>query len=450
MEEKTDIRAQVQKWREEREKRLLARVFRGRMNTYPPNSISAAVLGVKKPTNYNKNDVAENSDNENLSPIEPRKETTDDVFIAPKNKHSISDKRTTFCSTPNSKSKSSLSSSVDQMSAQLSAWASSKGKSLDSYRHLKCFISNIPPQTTCRTVLQSSSTSKKGPVSRYNFISSLNNTKGSNARNQNILNDITNHSTVQIINTIFETDETDNVVNDNDCKQVESKVSVDELLTSAPDSSSQSLLMPEPLIVNNSETLKTVTISALNELLSLIQSKYSWEACEDWLIAIRQRNPTVDSLPEYWECMAQLEETRGDLQLAVDSYERAVMRGAEVQHIDLCLDRMFEKLKELNINPKESEDISCNKVKRKKNNANLKDIFKSTVIKFALIQKKVKKFSSDVGVDAQSLNYVVTPVRRSTRYSSCRWGTPVKTAESTKLFLEDNSVQFKTNKALIL
>lgn len=35
----------------------------------------------------------------------------------------------------------------------------------------------------------------------------------------------------------------------------------------------------------------------------------------------------------YWECLAALEEARGDFNTAVDYYGRAIMRGAKVCHL---------------------------------------------------------------------------------------------------------------------
>lgn len=46
--------------------------------------------------------------------------------------------------------------------------------------------------------------------------------------------------------------------------------------------------------------------------------------------AIHSQNHTITEFVEYWECVAALEETRGDLKMAVDSYQRAIIRGAEV------------------------------------------------------------------------------------------------------------------------
>lgn len=46
--------------------------------------------------------------------------------------------------------------------------------------------------------------------------------------------------------------------------------------------------------------------------------------------ALHSRNRNIPEIVEYWECLAALEETRGDIKMAVDSYQRAIMRGAEV------------------------------------------------------------------------------------------------------------------------
>ncbi|XP_039286226.1 cytoskeleton-associated protein 2-like isoform X1 [Nilaparvata lugens] len=88
--------------------------------------------------------------------------------------------------------------------------------------------------------------------------------------------------------------------------------------------------LDETTIVLDSENLKETTVKALHELLTLIHTGYPWESCKEWLTALRSRNPDAESLPDFWECLAALEEKQGDMQMAVDSYQRALMRGAQV------------------------------------------------------------------------------------------------------------------------
>jgi hypothetical protein len=45
---------------------------------------------------------------------------------------------------------------------------------------------------------------------------------------------------------------------------------------------------------------------------------------------IRRFCPGIKEVPIYWECVAALEEAKGDLKSAVDCYQRAIIRGASV------------------------------------------------------------------------------------------------------------------------
>ncbi|XP_039286228.1 uncharacterized protein LOC120351818 isoform X3 [Nilaparvata lugens] len=137
------------------------------------------------------------------------------------------------------------------------------------------------------------------------------------------------------------------------------------------------------------------------------------------------------------------------MQMAVDSYQRALMRGAQVSHIDVCLDSLFEKMNALNL---ECQPYTPRQTDGKmKNGVDAKNIFKSTVIQFALMQQKVKTFSSESGVNLKNLDYIATPVRRSTRQSLFTSKTPQRCTSSLKnLMSEDQeNVQFKPNKALL-
>ncbi|PSN37029.1 hypothetical protein C0J52_17649 [Blattella germanica] len=113
----------------------------------------------------------------------------------------------------------------------------------------------------------------------------------------------------------------------------------------------------------------------LEDLLKVIHIGFPVEQCNHWLAAIRKSFPEVKEVPVYWECLAGLEETRGDLNL-----------------------------------------------------------------------------STDLGMSASTLNYVVTPVRRSTRASASRYSsTPGLLCVKSLNNLEPNirkSMVFKPNYAL--
>lgn len=70
----------------------------------------------------------------------------------------------------------------------------------------------------------------------------------------------------------------------------------------------------------------------LKELYRLIvELKYPNERCEEWLTAIKKRCPKCTQLPIYWECLAALNGSNGDMKSAIENYEKAIIKGAEVK-----------------------------------------------------------------------------------------------------------------------
>lgn len=57
---------------------------------------------------------------------------------------------------------------------------------------------------------------------------------------------------------------------------------------------------------------------------------YDHDECEAWLEILSKRCAKIKDFVEYWECLASLDEARGDYDMALDSYQRAIVRGAEV------------------------------------------------------------------------------------------------------------------------
>jgi hypothetical protein len=80
------------------------------------------------------------------------------------------------------------------------------------------------------------------------------------------------------------------------------------------------------------------------------------------------------------------------------------------------------------------------------------NIFKSSVIKFALQQNVLRRLSTNLGMVSQSLHYVVTPVCRSTRASLFQYRTsPRLQCVNSLKELEPNvqkSMVFQANHAL--
>ncbi|GLH05279.1 Uncharacterized protein GBIM_10918 [Gryllus bimaculatus] len=99
------------------------------------------------------------------------------------------------------------------------------------------------------------------------------------------------------------------------------------------------------------------------------------DALNDLRKLVHSTRPTVKEIPQYWECLAALEEARGDFSSAVDCYGRAIVKGADADDVDEHLDDLWEK----SINSSEGS--------------------------------------------FQNVNYIVTPVRRSSRKSTSRFRT---------------------------
>lgn len=55
--------------------------------------------------------------------------------------------------------------------------------------------------------------------------------------------------------------------------------------------------------------------------------------CDDWLRLIKEKYSKLLEEPEYWECKAAIEESRGDISSAVECYRTAIVHGAEVRNI---------------------------------------------------------------------------------------------------------------------
>ncbi|RZF32367.1 hypothetical protein LSTR_LSTR001831 [Laodelphax striatellus] len=314
------------------------------------------------------------------------------------------------------------------MSEKLSSWLKTKGKSVEGFAHLKCFLHH--KKGSAIPIRQPFKTSNSGPLR----ISVAPKPRPTNLP-------------AIVIETIKEEEENSRGDLTIDIENAELPCSP----TKEHDEAASADCNPadETTVVLDSANLKETTVKALHELLTLIHTGYPWESCKEWLTALRSRNPDAESLPDYWECLAALEEVQGDMQMAVDSYQRALMRGAEVSHIDTCLDSLFEKMNALNL---ECQPYTPRQVDgKKKTCVDAKNIFKSSVIQFALLQQKVKTFSSESGVGLNNLNYIATPVRRSTRQSLFTSKTPQRCTSSIKNLMseEKENVQFKPNKALL-
>ncbi|XP_017774936.1 PREDICTED: uncharacterized protein LOC108561488 [Nicrophorus vespilloides] len=165
----------------------------------------------------------------------------------------------------------------------------------------------------------------------------------------------------------------------------------------------------------NPSQLVSIAKDALGDLNQLIIDSYPLALCETWLGTIRQRYKEIEEEPQYWECRASIEQTRGNISSAVECFKTAIIKGAEVKTIDNSLDKLLEKFSLLNIDTNISDDEKYRSSAMK----DARNVFKSSIIQFAIQERKIKK---DQG---NAHEYIVTPVRRSARLSmSCAQRSP--------------------------
>ncbi|XP_047542582.1 uncharacterized protein LOC125075058 [Vanessa atalanta] len=175
-------------------------------------------------------------------------------------------------------------------------------------------------------------------------------------------------------------------------------------------------------------------LGALNDLTELLREGFDWEQCARWLRAIRDRFPSAPDSAPYWECRAALEERRGDLPASVQCWEQAIAKGTEQSVVEANLDQLLDKFMQLKISPSSGRRQVDPKL------VDVKNIFKSTIIRFAVQQAKLRQSN-------EPPKYTVTPVRRSSRLSSHWRQTPLRVC-TTIHQASELGADFKPNKAL--
>ncbi|KAJ8919855.1 hypothetical protein NQ315_006384 [Exocentrus adspersus] len=208
----------------------------------------------------------------------------------------------------------------------------------------------------------------------------------------------------------------------------------------------KSVYREEPVVLNGDNT-EAVAKAALEDLLKLIEEGYPIPQCEEWLELIHQKYKQLEEEPQYWECRAAIEQSRGNISQAVECYRTAIVQGAEVQSVDQSLDILLQKFSLLNISTNEVHNVKSIK-ERSRIVTDARNVFKSSIIQFAIQERKLKKNRK---VDDQK-KLVATPVRRSTRLSrSAYTSTPgVKICSSLQELdaLDRELLDFQKNKAL--
>nr|CAD7443839.1 unnamed protein product [Timema bartmani] len=176
---------------------------------------------------------------------------------------------------------------------------------------------------------------------------------------------------------------------------------------------------------------------------------YPRDKCEEWLDVILKNCRSAFDKPTYWECLASLEESRGDFSMAIECYSRAIIRGAQPEEIGQSLDQLLQTFGRPKMDAA-LQELGDKKMSRKSLDA--RNVFKSTIIKFALQQRAIKQVIDGESKVSRS-QLVVTPVRRSTRKSSFQYQhTPDMRYVDTLTTLEErerNTMVFQPNKMLL-
>ncbi|KAH1020684.1 hypothetical protein HUJ04_010299 [Dendroctonus ponderosae] len=199
----------------------------------------------------------------------------------------------------------------------------------------------------------------------------------------------------------------------------------------------------------NQGDLSKYAKEAMGELLTLIEEEYPRNQCLAWLELIKKKYDKADNEPEYWECRAAIEQSAGNIQNAVQFYEAAIINGAEVNSINKSLDQLLKKFSLLNISQTELEPKERVSSDRGRIVKEARNIFKSTIINFAVGVRNSKKNNSAGNTEA---TLFITPVKRSTRISRGGYAnTPgLRLCDSLKdLDLNSEEFQFKKNDALV-
>ncbi|CAH0689154.1 unnamed protein product [Chilo suppressalis] len=294
----------------------------------------------------------------------------------------------------------------EELQSRLKNWLQKRGKSLDSYHHLQCFGIHHIAQREVRPIIEPPKLELYDDEDKENIALEHDSDNDSFCENMNDLDHKDMWRRASFVNDSLDFNDTQN-----------------STLTSS----------------DAAQHVDEVLLGALNDLTELLREGFDWEQCARWLRAIRERFPYAPDTAAYWECRAALEETRGDLPASVQCWEEAIAKGTEHSVVESNLDQLLDKFMQLKISP--------NSGKRKPIDSKMvdvKNVFKSTIIRFAVQQAKLRRSSQ------QDLpKYTVTPVRRSSRLSS-QWSAkrPLQECMSVKHARQLAPVEFVPNPSL--
>ncbi|XP_038220018.1 uncharacterized protein LOC119838236 [Zerene cesonia] len=277
----------------------------------------------------------------------------------------------------------------EEMLSKLNKWLRLRGKTIDSYPHLKCF--GIPHHEI--------------EIPKFDY-------DDENKENIALDHDSDNESFTEL-----------------NCKEMRDmdKWRSPSCVDSVDFNESYQTTMTSEISPREDELL----LGALNHLTELLKLGYNWEDCARWLRTIRDRYSRAQETAAYWECRALLEERRGDLPASMQCWEQAVCKGTESSVAEASLDQLLDKFMQLKINPTSGKKNVEAKL------VDAKNVFKSTLIRFAIQEAR------------NSMPKVtVTPVRRSTRLSCYQKQTPLKLFSTIQQAIESEHAEFRPNRAM--
>ncbi|CAG4967359.1 unnamed protein product [Colias eurytheme] len=280
----------------------------------------------------------------------------------------------------------------EEMLSKLNKWLRLRGKTIDSYPHLKCF--GIPHHEI--------------EIPKFDY-------DDENKENIALEHDSDNESFTEL-----------------NCKEVSDmdKWRSPSCVDSVDFNESYQTTMTSEISPREDELL----LGALNHLTELLKLGYNWEDCARWLRTIRDRYNRAQETAAYWECRALLEERRGDLPASMQCWEQAVCKGAESSVAEASLDQLLDKFMQLKINPSSGKKNVDAKL------VDAKNVFKSTLIRFAI--QEAKNNMPNIP------KVTVTPVRRSTRLSCYQKHTPLKLFKTIQQAIESEHAEFRPNRAM--
>ncbi|KAL0858876.1 hypothetical protein ABMA27_011320 [Loxostege sticticalis] len=282
----------------------------------------------------------------------------------------------------------------EELQARLKSWLQKRGKSLDSYHHLQCFgIHHINQKMKPIIDIEPPKFELYDDEDKENIA---------------VEDDSDNESFTENMNDDLDT-------------QWRQASYVSEYQDSVDlNDTQESMVTSSDTMIHVDEVL----MGALNDLTDLLREGFDWEQCARWLRAIRDRFPYASETAAYWECRAALEERRGDLPASVQCWEEAIAKGTEHSVVEANLDQLLDKFMQLKISPNSG---AAKRADPKM--VDVKNVFKSTIIRFAVQQARLRNSNSN-----EPPKYTVTPVRRSSRLSA-HWSgkrTPLQVCSSVR------------------